>query len=347
MKPPMQKTLFLLGPEQVEMRTHKVPEPGPGEVLVAVRAATTCGTDLKVFRRGGHPRMLVVPTPFGHEMSGTIVHVGEGVEGWQAQQDVVVANSASCGHCRYCVEERENLCVDLQYVNGAYSNYIILPERFVRRSLYVKPESLSFEHAALAEPLACVLHGYDLLDLRGAQDVLVIGGGPIGLMFVDVLVAHGHDVTLADPHESRLQVGRALGARHFFKANRDGRDTSLLRSLSLAAEGFSVVVEATGATVAWQTALNSVRTGGTVLLFGGCAKGTSVPLDTHAVHYSELRVLGAYHHRPQTFVAALELLAAGKLHPGAILSGEMGLDEVSDALAKMAGREGLKYVIRP
>lgn len=347
MKPPMQKTVYLLGPEQVEMRTQKVPEPGPGEVLLAVRAATTCGTDLKVFRRGGHPRMLVVPTPFGHEMAGTIVHVGEGVDGWRAEDDVVVANSASCGVCRYCLESRENLCVDLQYLNGAYSNYIIVPERFVRRSLYSKPESVPFEHAALAEPLACVLHGFDLLGLDGATDVLVIGAGPIGLIFVDVLAAHGHDVTLADPHDSRLKVGRMLGARNQFQANRDGRDTSRLRSWSLGGEGFSVVVEATGTTVAWQTALSSVRTGGTVLLFGGCAKGTSVPLDTHSVHYSELRVLGAYHHRPETFARAIDLISAGKVHPGTILSGEMGLDSVSEALLKMGNREGLKYVIRP
>jgi len=343
----MQKTVYLLGPEQVELRTCKVPEPGPGEILLAVRAATTCGTDLKVYRRGGHPRMLVVPTPFGHEMAGTIAHLGDGVEGWELQQEVVVANSASCGHCRFCLEERENLCVNLQYLNGAYSNYIIVPERFVERSLYAKPASVPFEHAALAEPLACVLHGYDLLGLNGAKDVLVIGAGPIGLLFVDVLVAHGHDVTLADPHESRLEVGRALGAHRFYKADRDGRDTSGLRSRSLAGEGYSIVVEATGATVAWQTALSSVRTGGTVLLFGGCAKGTSVPMDTHSVHYSELRVLGAYHHRPDTFRRAIDLLAEGRLHPGAILSGEMGLDAVGDALVKMGNREGLKYVIRP
>lgn len=348
MKPPMQKTVYLLGPEQVELRSQKVPEPARGEVLIAVRAATTCGTDLKVYRRGGHPRMLVVPTPFGHEMSGTIVHVGEGVDGWKINDDVVVANSASCGECRFCNEERENLCSDLRYLNGAYSNYLIVPERFVRRSLYAKQESLPFEHAALAEPLACVLHGYDLLGIDGEpKDVLVIGGGPIGLLFVDVLVAHGHEVTLADPHESRLAVGQKLGARHVFQANRDGRDTSALRSRTMAGEGFSLVVEATGATVAWQTALSSVRTGGTVLLFGGCAKGTSVPLDTHSVHYSELRVLGAYHHRPATFRRALDLLASGRLHPATILSGETGLEGVADALAKMGSREGLKYVIRP
>jgi len=343
----LQKTLYLLGPEQVEMRTHAIPEPGPGQILLAIRAATTCGTDLKVYHRGGHPRMLVVPTPFGHEMSGTIARVGDGVEAWNEGQDVVVANSASCGTCRYCIESRENLCVDLQYLNGAYANYLIIPERFVRRSVYAKPESVPFEHAALAEPLACILHGFDLLGLDGATDVLVVGGGPIGLMFVDILVAHGHYVTLTDPHESRLQVGLALGAKRVFQASRDGRDTTGLRSLSLGAEGYSIVVEATGATVAWQTALSSVRTGGTVLLFGGCAKGTSVPLDTHSVHYSELRILGAYHNRPATFQRALELLESKALHPGAVLSGEMGIDDVTEALGKMGSREGLKFVIRP
>ncbi len=347
-KPPMQKTLYLLGPERVELRRQKVPEPHEGEVLVAVRAATTCGTDLKVWSRGGHPRMLVVPTPFGHEMSGTIVHVGDSVAGWVPQEDVIIANSAPCGECDYCLRDRENLCRDLYYLNGAFSEYIIVPERFVRRSLYRKPERIGFDVAALSEPLACVLHGYDTCELDETRDVLVIGGGPIGLLFVNVLTIEGHRVTLADPNPSRLDAGAAMGALQTVQADRSGGDTEELRALAAAGgEGFDVVIEATGAPAAWATAMNCVRTGGEVLLFGGCAPGTSVPLDTHRAHYSELTLRGAYHHRPATFARAVDLLGSGRINARPILSGTCGLDGVEDALRKMARREALKYVVAP
>ena len=125
---------MLLGPERLEVRELPVPAPGAGELLLAVRAATTCGTDVKVFRRGGHPRMLKVPTLFGHEVAGTVAAVGRSVEGFREGDEVVVANSAPCGRCVYCGAGRENLCLDLEYLNGAFAEYLLVPARFVRTS---------------------------------------------------------------------------------------------------------------------------------------------------------------------------------------------------------------------
>lgn len=346
-KPPTQKTLYLLGPGQVELRKHKIPEPRPGEILVAVRAATTCGTDLKVFRRGGHPRMLVVPTPFGHEMSGVIVHAGDDVRGWAMNDEVVIANSAPCGVCDYCARGRENLCRDLHYLNGAFSEYIVVPERFVARSLYRKPEGLAFEIAALSEPLACVIHGMDVAALPPKSDCLVIGGGPIGLLFVAMLAAEGHLVTLADPHEQRLETGRALGASQTLEVRRDGRDAQRLRAIGGEGEGFDAVIEATGSPAAWESGIGVVRAGGSVLLFGGCAPGTSVSLDTHLAHYSELTLRGAYHHRPATFARAIDVLARGVFDARLLISGRCGLDGVEGALHAMDRREALKVAVKP
>ncbi|MGK2858531.1 MAG: zinc-dependent alcohol dehydrogenase [Thermoanaerobaculia bacterium] len=346
-KPPMYQTLFLLGPGHVELRKHKVPEPRTGEVLVAIRAATTCGTDLKVFRRGGHPRMLVVPTPFGHEMSGVIVHAGEGVEGWAMGDEVIVSNSAPCGSCDFCIRGRENLCRDLHYLNGAFSEYVVVTERFVKRSLYRKPPGLPFEIAALSEPLACVIHGLDVALLPPKADCLVIGGGPIGLLFVAMLAAEGHLVTLADPHESRLETGKLLGASQSLEVRRDGRDGQRLRSLGGAGEGFDAVIDATGSPAAWEAGIGVVRTGGSVLLFGGCAPGTSVALDTHLAHYSELTLRGAYHHRPETFARAVSVLARGVFDAKLLISGSCSLDGVADALHAMDRREVLKIVVTP
>lgn len=347
--PRQQKTVFLLGPERVELRTVPVPEPGPGELLLRIEAATTCGTDVKVLRRGGHPRMLHVPTPFGHEMAGTIAAIGPGTERWKIGDRVVVANSAPCGACEWCLRDRENLCAHLQYLNGAFAEYLLVPRRFADASTYAIPEGLSPEIAALAEPLACVLHGLEVCALDRPSEVVVYGGGPIGLLFVDVLSSQraGHHVVLADPNAPRLEVARQLGASEAVQVSRDGGEAARLRRYSRTGDGFDLAIEATGSPVAWEDALASARPGGMVLLFGGCRPGTTIPLDTHRIHYGELTIKGAYHHRPATFERALSLLAGGTLHPEALLSMERPLDDLEGALRSMMRKEALKVVIRP
>ncbi|HKI01977.1 MAG TPA: alcohol dehydrogenase catalytic domain-containing protein [Thermoanaerobaculia bacterium] len=344
-----------MGPERLEIRDVAVPTPAAGELLLRVGAATTCGTDLKVFQRGGHPRMLKAPTPFGHEMAGMVAAVGPGVERWRVGDRIVVANSAPCGVCEWCARGRENLCSDLHYLNGAFSEYLLVPSRFAGVSTYPIPNELPFEIAALAEPLACVLHGLETSALERASEVVVYGGGPIGLLFVDVLAnspadfpAGGeHHIVLADPNPSRLEAGRRIGADATVQVSRDGGEAARLCQHSRAGDGFDVAIEATGSPAAWQDALASVRPGGLVQLFGGCPPGTNVPLDTHRLHYSEITVKSAYHHRPATFQRALDLLAGGTLHPQILLSAERPLAELEDALRSMRRREALKVVIRP
>lgn len=353
--PARQTTAFLLGPERLELRTVAVPEPGPGELLLRIGAATTCGTDLKVFQRGGHPRMLRAPTPFGHEMAGTVAAVGPGVERWRVGDRVVVANSAPCGACEWCARGRENLCSDLQYLNGAFAEYLLVPRRFAEVGTYRLPDRLPFEIAALAEPLACVLHGLEISALERASEIVVYGGGPIGLLFVDVLAnspadfpaGSEHHIVLADPNPARLEAARGMGADDAVQVGRDGGEAPRLCRHSRSGDGFDLAIEATGSPAAWQDALASVRPGGLVQLFGGCPPGTTVPLDTHRLHYSEITVKSAYHHRPATFQRALDLLAGGDLHPQALLSAERPLKELEEALRSMRRREALKVVIRP
>ena len=342
-----QRTIFLLGPERVELRRVPVPEPGAGELLVKIGAATTCGTDVKVLRRGGHPRMLVVPTPFGHEMAGTIAAVGSEVSGWKIGDRVVVANSAPCGECEQCLRGRENLCESLRYLNGAFAEYVLVPRHFAEVSTYAIPDELPFEVAALAEPLACVLHGLEVCPLNGTADTVVYGGGPIGLLFVNLLADAGHHVVLADPNPQRLESARRMGAAEAVLVGRDGGEAPRLRRHAGRGDGFDLAIEATGSPVAWEDALASARAGGTVLLFGGCRPGTVIPLDTHRLHYLELTVKGAYHHRPATFQRALDLLASGRIRAAELLSAERPLEELEGALRSMMRKEALKVVIRP
>jgi len=352
--PASQRSAFLLGPERLEIREVPVERPAAGELLVAIGAATTCGTDVKVFRRGGHPRMLRVPTPFGHEMAGTVAAVGAGTSRFREGDRVAIANSAPCGRCRACRRGHENLCADLHYLNGAFAEYLLVPPRFVERSVYPCPAALPFELAALAEPLACVLHGLEALELGldpdAPRDVALFGSGPIGLLWVDLLSRRGHRVVAVDPNPSRLEIARRLGAAATVAVGRDGGEAArVLQELGPESPvgGFDVAVEATGSPTTWKDAVDVVAPGGLALLFGGYPPATAVPLDAHRLHYCELTLKGAYHHRPATFARALDLLASGDLDPRALLSAELPLAQVEDALRRMMRREALKVVIRP
>jgi L-iditol 2-dehydrogenase len=261
-----------------------------------------------------------------------------------------VSNSAPCGSCLYCRDGRENLCDSLEYLNGAFAEFLLVPGRFVERTLYPLSEPVRFEKAALAEPLACVLHGIDAcgIDPRGAPvEAVVFGAGPIGLLFAACLAREGHRVILADPNPGRLEVGARLGAQETVAIERGGGQATRLRELTHGGRGAQLAVDATGVPEVWADAIQCVRPGGLVNLFGGCAPGTTVPLDTHLLHYSEITVKGVYHHRPATVARALALLARDDFPAELLLSGERPIEEVEAALRSMMAKEALKVVIRP
>ena len=347
--PETMRGAVLVGPERIEIHELPIPRPAHGELILRVRAATTCGTDVKVFRRGGHPRMLRVPTLFGHEMAGTVAALGPGVESFAVGDALVVANSAACGRCDYCRGQRENLCTDLQYLNGAFAEYLHVPARFVSVSAYPIPDGLDFDKAALTEPLACVLHGMDACDLERRKvetEVVVFGAGPIGLLFTAALARDGHRVILADPNAPRLEVGRKLGAADTLEIARGGGQAERIRSNTTTGLGADVCIDCTGEPAVWSDCMQTLRPGGLALLFGGCAPGTRVELDTHHVHYSEITVKGVYHHRPATIRRALELLCDPAFESGHLLSAVRPIDEVEEALRSMIEKQTLKVVIR-
>ncbi|MEM7262954.1 MAG: alcohol dehydrogenase catalytic domain-containing protein [Planctomycetota bacterium] len=339
--------VYLLGPETVEMREFPAPEPGEGELILRVEAATTCGTDVKVYRRGGHPRMLQVPTPFGHEMAGVVARVGAGVTSFREGDRIVVSNSAPCRRCEYCKVDRENLCRDLEYLNGAFADFVTVPARFVERATYRLADSIDAGVAAVTEPLACVLHGIDACSLAPNSTVLLFGAGPIGLLFVAALAADGHQVVCADPNLSRLAVATQLGASHTLEIERGGGQAERVLEESSVGLGFDCAVDASGVPEVWLDAIAAVRPGGMVNLFGGCAPGTQIPLDTALVHYSELTIKGVYHHRPATVRRALESLTDGSIDVTPILTSEAGLESTESALRSMIEKQNLKVVIRP
>jgi len=339
----------LYGKEEVRIERIPVPDVGPGEVRVRIGAALTCGTDVKVFRRGYHARMIRPPAVFGHEFAGTIDAVGAGVARWQVGQRVVAANSAPCGDCYYCRRAAPELCEDLLFLNGAYAEAVTVPARIVAKNLYAIPDSLSFAEAALTEPLACVVRGMAAVPVRAGETVAVLGLGPIGLLFVRLCVLAGARVLAAGRRAERLALAMQLGASEVFDIAATPDILPTLRSRTEGERGPDKVIEAVGRPEAWEQAIALVRKAGTVSLFGGCPAETFVRLDTHRVHYDELTLVGAFHHTPDTFRQALDLIAQGDVPARSFLQQTAPLAALPSVLTSLLhGSNGaVKTVIRP
>ena len=344
------KAAVLHGKEDVRVQEIAPPALAPGEVRLRIEAALTCGTDLKVFKRGYHARMIVPPAVFGHELAGVISEIGNqkseiGNEGWRVGDRVVVANSAPCDRCYHCRAGQENLCEDLLFLNGAYAESIVVPARLVQKNLLrLKPET-DFRDAALAEPLACVVQGVEDLKLGAGQKVLVLGAGPIGLMFVALARQLGCEVTMAGRRAGRLDAAKNLGAAHIIDI---GNGTDLVAKIRAAGKTkFDAVIEAVGKPEVWEAAVHLVRKGGAVNFFGGCPSGATITLDTTLIHYSNLTLLASFHHTPRTIRRALEFIEAGVVHAGDFVDGECPLSRLPELFQSMAaGNHAVKTLIK-
>lgn len=341
------KAAVLYGKEDVRVEDVTPPALKPGEVRIQIEAALTCGTDLKVYRRGYHANMIKPPAVFGHELAGVIVELGNGdaAQHWKVGERVVVANSAPCGQCLYCRNHQENLCDDLLFLNGAYAESIVVPERLVQKNLLRLKPATSFRDAALVEPLACVVLGVEDARLRAGQHVLVVGAGPIGLMFVALAKQLGCDVTVAGRGETRLKLARRLGAGHV--VDMSGKTDVLASVTAETQQPFDVVFEAVGRPETWEAAIRLVRKGGTVNLFGGCPKNTTVTFDTALIHYSNLALVASFHHTPRTIRRALEFIEAGVIRAADFVDNECPLSQLPDLFKRMTqGNRAVKTLIR-
>ncbi len=338
------KAAVLHGKEDVRIQDVAERPLEPGEVRVDIHAALTCGTDLKVFRRGYHARMIVPPAVFGHEFAGSISELGPGVATWQIGERVVAANSAPCGRCFFCDQGQEQLCDDLLFLNGAYAGSIAVPARVVEKNLLRLRPGTGYADAALTEPLACVVQGVEESRLRAGQRVLVIGSGPIGLMFVRLASHIGCDVSLAGRGASRLSTAQRLGASHIIDA---AAQPDWWRHIKTPAErGYDVVIEAVGKPEAWDHAVQAVRKGGTVNFFGGCPAGTSIALDTGLVHYSNLTLIASFHHTPRTIRRALRFVEDGVIRAADFVDGHAPLSRLPELLGDMAaGNRAVKTLV--
>ncbi len=338
---------ILYGKRDVRIEQIPIPRVGPGEILVRIKAALTCGTDLKVYRQGFHARMIVPPSVFGHELAGVVEEVGEGVDSFNRGMRVVSANSGPCNRCFFCEKHLANLCEDLQFINGAYAEFIRIPERIVRQNLLILPDNLAFHEAAMVEPLACVLRAVEETGIVEGDSVVVIGMGPIGLMFIQVLKNLGVRVIAAGKRSSQLAIAQRLGADHVVDSTHSNV-VEQVRKITNGRRGADVVIEAVGTTETWQQAMGMVRRGGTINLFGGCPSGTHIPLDTTLIHYSEITIKASFHHTPRHIREALDAIHRGEVRANALITGEESLGSLRNVLERLLNRNGdLKIAIIP
>ena len=339
------KAQMFYAPGDVRFEETDIPQIGDDEILVKVRAALTCGTDLKTYRRG-HPTIIqYVPSTFGHEFASDVVEVGRNVTKFKVGDRVVGANTAPCFQCDNCKSQRYSLCTNLQYLNGAFSEYVAVPEHILKYNYYMIPDGLRYEYAALLEPLACAVHGFDTLPPRVGDYAVVIGAGPIGLMFMDLLHLAGCRVISADLSDHRLELSKSFGVEATVNAG-DENYIDQVRKLT-DSKGPQIVVEATGFPSAWEAAFEMARPGATVLCFGGTKAGSKVTFDCRKFHYDEITLKGVYHHTPYHVKWALDLLASGQIDGSKYISGYYPLEKAIDALESIGRQEGIKYVILP
>ncbi|GAQ95724.1 L-iditol 2-dehydrogenase [Thermodesulfovibrio aggregans] len=332
------KAAYLIKPNKIEIMEKPIPTIKDGEVLVRIKAALTCGTDLKAYLRG-HP-LIPMPGPFGHEFSGIIEDVGSSVNGFKRGDAVMLVHTAPCGNCAYCKRGLFNLCETLtkDMMLGAFSEYIVVKERVVRQNMFHKPENIDFEEAAFLEPLSCIVHGVKALSPSEEDKVLVIGTGPVGLLFLQVLKSIGVSVAVMGRNKNKIALAKTLGADRVYYSGEDPLDFT-------DGFGYDRVVECTGQKEIWLKSINYVRKGGTVLLFGGLKTGTEVCYDAARIHYDEITLKGAFHYNPEDVKEAAKLIQSRKLRLKELITDKFPLSEISLAFEKLSRGEGIKYLI--
>lgn len=341
--PPQQRSAYLVRPGQVEVRMVAVAPPAPGQVLLQIDRALVGGTDRKAYLRG-HPQ-IPMPGPFGHRYAGTVAAVGAGVEHFEVGQAVMGVHSAPCQTCAVCRKGRQHLCphVMREKVLGAFAEYLCIPAPIVRQNLFPRPSSLSAEHAALLEPLACVVHGLEQIDWRGVDRVLVLGLGVMGLLFAQLLPRY----TAACRAGAGRRPARVELARRFGLAPVVDLGHAPLAEPWPAHEQFDVVIECTGKLDGWEEAFRRTAPGGQVLFFGGLPREAVFQADSFRVHYEEVRILGSFHFSPADVARARDHLLAGGIDWAPLISGCLPLDRLAEAIERLHSGDAIQFAIDP
>jgi L-iditol 2-dehydrogenase len=342
------KAVRFWGPGDIRYEDVPIQEPKEGEVLIKIKAALTCGTDVKTYRRG-HPVLIKkLPSGFGHEFSGVVEKLGAGVDKFKVGDRVVAANSAPCGECFYCKKEEYNLCENLDLLNGAYAEYITIPARIVEKNMIILPDDLSFERAAFCEPLANVVHGAYRTEIKEGQSVGIIGIGPIGLLFARTAKLMGARVIVGGRNPVKLKLAEEFAhADEIVDLKKYPNPEKIFKDFSDEKKGLDVAVECVGLPEIWERIFTFVRPGGTVHFFGGCKSGSTVTFDATKMHYGDMKMMSVFHHTPKYFREALNLIASGQMEVEKLITDKLELKDVEYAMQEHIAGRAIKFLITP
>jgi len=340
------------GPLDLRVEEHQIEAPRPGEVQIQIKAALTCGTDVKIYKRG-YP-FLTPPFPVGHEFSGVVTAVGQGMDQDLVGKRVVTSNGAGCQYCFYCMRDQDNLCEGMEedfdefvQMGGGFAQYINVHAPIVRQNMMVFPDDVPFESAAMVEPLSVALHGINMAGIEIGDTVAIIGAGPMGLLKTQLAGMRGAYIIVIEKDEARLAQAKKLGADVVINPDKVEDVVKAVRKLANDGRGPDRVIEAVGLPETWELAIDLVRKGGTVVEYGGCARGTTITVDTVRLHYDEIILKGSYSASALETELAFRLLARGRIKAEDYVSGVYSLDETKQALEAHMNGEGVKFLIKP
>lgn len=331
----------------IRFKTVADPALQPGDMLLKVKAATVCGTDIRILR-GTKTAGIRYPSILGHEFAGEVVETGCHA-GFHNGQAVCVCPQFACGHCDSCLRGAENLCRNLSalgyQLDGAFAEYVRIPAKgVIAGNVVAMPEGLAFETASLAEPLACVMNGQDLACLSMCDAVVVLGAGPIGILHVKLARFRGARlIIVSEPNALRRQAALDAGADFVIDPVQD--DLSASVRAATAGVGADVAICAIGVPALANDALGLVRPRGRVSLFAGYAAGSRAELDLNAIHYNEVTVTGAFGLSRLQFDRALGLIAGGALKLEPLLTHRFNLADIAMALQVAEQGAAIKVVI--
>lgn len=333
------RSAVLLEPCRIEVRETEVPVPGPGEVVLRVRSALTCGADVRAWRAGAEAAL-------GHEFAGVVERVGEGVRGFREGDEVMTAHTAPCGACFYCERGQENLCEAKGLAVGGFAEFVRVPASIVTQNMFRKPRDLSFAEAAFLEPLSCVVHALEGVPVEPRDTVVILGTGAIGLLFLALVKTAGpRQVIVAGRGAARLALAREMGADRVVDTEAEPLPTVVMQATGN--QGAEVVIECTGHPETWRQTVELASRGSHVVLFGGCPRGVEVAYDTTRLHYDQITMVGSYHFTPRAVRRAYELLGSGAVRPGLLVSGRVRLQDLPATFERLDRGDGVKFEVVP
>ena len=336
------KASRFLGNKTFAVTDLPTPHAGPGELVLRNQVCGVCGTDVHIYH--GEPGSADVnpPVVLGHEYSGEVVEVGKGVTGFAVGDHVTVDPNIYCGHCAYCQNGKKQLCPSMEAIgvtrDGGFAQYSRIP---AAQAFKLEP-TVPWEAAAMAEPLACCLHGIDLAGIQVGDKVCVVGAGAIGLLMVQLAKLSGaSQIVLSEPNEKRRQVGLQLGANAAIDPTRPDSQEVFAQVLD---GGANVVIECVGNVPAVKSAFQFAGKGATVLLFSVPKVDATFDLPLFDVYKKELTIKGSFVN-PDTHARAVALINSGKVDFDPIITHRFTLDQLPEAIAMQMSDASIKVVV--